>query len=79
MVRVVVVVKMVGQAYSAVASRLAGSKEAQTLSAPWAVCRVSQEAAVARSWAAPAMEGTTSIRMVATEAGETAETTMGRS
>ena len=73
-----VVVQMVGQAYSAVASRLAGSKEAQTLSAPWAVCRVSQEAAVARSWAAPTMEGTTSIRMVATEAGRITGTTMGR-
>lgn len=73
-----VVVQMVGQAHSAVASRLAGSKEAQTLSAPWAVCRVSQEAAVARSWAAPTMEGTTLIRMVATEAGRIAGTTMGR-
>ena len=79
MVVVVVAVKMVVHPYSAVASRLADSKEAQTRSAPWAVCRVSQEAAVARSWAAPTMEGTTSIRMVAIEAGETAGTTMGRS
>ena len=79
MVKVVVVVKMVGQAYSGVASRLAGSKEAQIRSAPWAVCRVLQEAAVARSWAAPTVEETTFIRMVATEAGGVVGTTMGRS
>ena len=72
-------VRMEAHPDSAVARRLAGSKVAQTLSAPWAVCRASQEAAVARSWAGPAVEGTTLIRTVATEAEPTAVITMGRS
>ena len=66
-------------AQSAVASRLAVGKEAQILSAPWAVCRASREAAVARSWEGLAMEGTISIRMAVTGAEQTAGVTMGRS